>query len=375
MSAENVGAQWIRPWLFDSALPLWWEVGADPHGGFHEKIDMAGVPVPAPRRLRVQTRQAYAYAEAGRLGWQGPWREAVSHGLDFVLRAYRRPDGFYRTLVSPEGAPLDESVDIYDQAFVLFALAHTYESQGRPAHLLDAATALLEALASTLAHPGGGFDEAVPRRLPLRSNPHMHMLEAMLTWVGFGVDGPFRAKASEIVDLALARLIDPRTGAIGEYYDADWSFAPGADGAVREPGHQFEWAYLLDLAGRLLGRDMGGVPARLYAFGAGHGIDAARKVAVFALDADGAVTDPVARLWAQTERLRTALVLAASPAAGLAGVEAQESLATIARYLDTPVKGLWRDRLGADGRFIEEPAPASSFYHIISAFSVVLKAT
>ena len=35
------------------------------------------------------------------------------------------------------------------------------------------------------------------------------------------------------------------------------------------------------------------------------------------------------------------------------------------RYL-TP-DGLWRDKLLEDGRFIDEPAPASSLYHILVA--------
>jgi mannose-6-phosphate isomerase len=39
------------------------------------------------------------------------------------------------------------------------------------------------------------------------------------------------------------------------------------------------------------------------------------------------------------------------------------------RYLDTPVAGLWRDRMQLDGSFVDEPAPASSFYHIVCAIA------
>ena len=37
------------------------------------------------------------------------------------------------------------------------------------------------------------------------------------------------------------------------------------------------------------------------------------------------------------------------------------------RFLETPVAGLWRDRIDHNGVFKEEPAPASSLYHIIGA--------
>ncbi|MFS8038155.1 AGE family epimerase/isomerase [Xanthobacter sp. AM11] len=372
MLPRDVTPQWARSWLFDSAFPLWWATGADPNGGFHEKIGMDGRPVAAARRVRVQTRQIYAFAEAGRLGWQGPWQAAVAHGLDFLLRAYRRPDGLFRRLAAADGTPLDDTVDIYEQAFVLLALAHAFDIQGRPDPLRSIATDLLTQMRATLAHPLGGFEEASPRVLPLRSNPHMHLLEATLAWVSLGAGDPFAAVANDIVSLALQRLIDPRTGAVGEYYDGDWAFAPGPDGGTREPGHQFEWAYLMRQAELLLGRDTRQAAERLMVFGSTCGIDHARQVAVFALDPQGAVTDPTARLWAQTERLRTALVFGGAEGGPWAR-DLAESLAATARYLDTPVPGLWRDRLLADDTFVEEPAPASSLYHIVSAFSALLR--
>ena len=39
------------------------------------------------------------------------------------------------------------------------------------------------------------------------------------------------------------------------------------------------------------------------------------------------------------------------------------------KYLDTPLRGLWRDKMNVDGTFVEEPAPASSFYHIVCAIA------
>ena len=51
----NEGAA-LKRWLFDVALPLWWEDGADRiQGGFHEAISLDGKPLPRPHRARVIT--------------------------------------------------------------------------------------------------------------------------------------------------------------------------------------------------------------------------------------------------------------------------------------------------------------------------------
>ena len=71
-----------RAWLFGSALPLWAAAGFDPKTGlFQEKLDRDGHAVPGPRRVRVQARQLYVFAQAGRLGWSGPWRGRALAGL------------------------------------------------------------------------------------------------------------------------------------------------------------------------------------------------------------------------------------------------------------------------------------------------------
>jgi mannose/cellobiose epimerase-like protein (N-acyl-D-glucosamine 2-epimerase family) len=359
----------LKRWALEEAFPLWWTVGADHvNGGFFEKIALDGTPVEAPRRARVQPRQIYAYAAAGLLGWDGPWKQALEHGLDFYLSKYRRPDGFMRTLVNRDGSPLDDKVDLYDQAFGLFGLAMASSVLPERADLPTLAVGLRAALHAKLKHPASGFEESAPRTLPLLSNPHMHLFEASLAWIEAGGDAEWRTLADEIAELALSKFIDSASGGLREYYDGDWNPAPGVSGRIVEPGHQYEWAWLLLRWAVFVGREDAIAPAlRMIEIGDGPGVDPTRGVAVFALLNDMSVHDDVARLWAQTERIKAGVLAAqvtgddrwwATVAGGAEG---------LIKYLDTPTRGLWRDKLRADGTFIEEDAPASSFYHIACA--------
>ena len=359
----------LKAWALEHAFPVWWEIGADKvQGGFFEKIALDGTPVEAPRRARVQPRQIYSYAVAGLLGWDGPWKQALEHGLDFYLGKYRRPDGFMRTLVASDGSPLDDKVDLYDQAFGLFGLAMASSVLPERADLPALAVGLRDALYARLKHPVAGFEESDPRTLPLLSNPHMHLFEASLAWVEAGGDAQWRAMADEIAGLALARFIDPKSGGLREYYDGDWNPAPGVQGRIIEPGHQFEWGWLLLRWGKLAGRDDAIAAAlRMIAIGDGPGVDPARGVAIFSLLDDMSVHDDVARLWAQTERIKAGVLAALTTGDDRWWTTAAEGAEGLIKYFDVPVKGLWRDKLQADGTFVDEAAPASSFYHIVCA--------
>src|ERR1700683_3813740 len=108
-------------WLRADAYPLWATQGYDPiYGGFQESLTSAGPTADLPRRLRVQARQIYSFARAAAFGWnQADAARLVTRGLEYLLGHYRRSDGLFRTLVAPDGSPLDERAVLYDQAFVL----------------------------------------------------------------------------------------------------------------------------------------------------------------------------------------------------------------------------------------------------------------
>lgn len=359
-------------WLLDDALPLWWSVGADrTGGGFHEAIDLAGHPVQSERRARVQARQIFTYAVGGELGWTGPWREAVAHGLDFYIGRYRRPDGLFWNALGVTGEPIGGEPQLYEQAFALLALATASGVAAAPL-----AEPIVERLYVERRGTSGGFtgfsDEQV-----YQSDPHMHLLEAALAWEQIAPGGPWRRLADEVVELCLARFIAPQHGgALLEYFDSTWTPAAGAAGDAIWPGHQFEWAGLLERWALARGRDdVRAVARRLYDIGMRHGIDAKRGVAVFELAADFSVREPRTRLWVQTEWLKAALILARSEndpeRRRRYHRDAVAAAKALTLFLDLPVRGLWRDKLLGDGTWIDEPAPASSFYHIIDALRIL----
>ena len=52
-----------------------------------------------------------------------------------------------------------------------------------------------------------------------------------------------------------------------------------------------------------------------------------------------------------------------------------DALRGLGRFLDVPTRGLWRDWMDEGGGFVEEPAPASSFYHIVGAIAELERLT
>jgi mannose-6-phosphate isomerase len=359
--------EWLSRWLLRDAYPLWATQGYDRvHGGFEESLTGAGASGEQPRRARVQVRQIYAFARAASLGWQpDEARRLVRQGLEYFLAHYRRSDGLFRTLVAVDGKALDERVFLYDQAFVLLALAESERLLRSGAELVDAARALRAALYRDLKRSGPGFSSGVPDALPLLSNPHMHLLEAALSWTSVGDDPGWQALADEIVALALERFIDAGSGALRENFDEHWAPLAGTAGRIVEPGHQFEWAWLLLCWGRTVGAGASKAAARLVQIGETYGIRGG--VALNALLDDFSIHDAEARLWPQTERLKAAALMAATTRDARFWSMAVQAAQGLRRYLETGTPGLWYDRLKPDGQFVQQSAPASSFYHIVCA--------
>lgn len=340
---------WFDRWMGTAVLPMWATLGLDPaHGGFREVL-LFGADEPA-RRARVQPRQAWSFAMAGKKGWPGPWKAAVAGGLDAFDRVYRREDGLFRTLATADGTVVDDAARLYDQAFALLAWSATGDE--------DKALGLLDVLESW-RHPAGGWKETGEH--PFQANAHMHLFEAALAWEAAGGDGRWSDMADQIAELALDRFIDAEGGFVREVFDADWAPAAGEDGRMLEPGHQFEWAHLLlEWSTRRERIDAAEAAERLYEAGL-SGVDHTRGVVVDGLWEGLVVRKATARLWPQTEWLKAALAFGRED-------DALAAMNALYRYVHRDVRGVWFDVMTPEGELVPQAPPASTLYHIVGVW-------
>lgn len=364
-------AEALEAHLRDDLIPWWRDHGVDDaRGGFHETLWPSGSPGPeSERRLRSVTRLLYAFSVGARLGVPGSHKLAV-RALDQLRQAHGDPDhgGFFRT-VTPDGEPLDRSKDTYDHAFAVLALAEHHANCGSPDALALAVetAALVRSRLTDESHGGyfeGGAHDWTPRRAETRhQNPHMHWVEALLVLHAESHDARWLEAADDLVTLCSERFFDARTDTLGERFGPRWEPLRAADAAGAgdpanpvEPGHHYEWVWLLARHAAAGGRQpVAELSDALYAFAESNGIGP-HGLVLDAVTRDGRPARTSHRLWPQTERIKALAVRA--------------ELRTLGDFLELTFGAYatgrgWREELTADGSETDARQRATSLYHVV----------
>jgi mannose-6-phosphate isomerase len=368
-SEKNIAA--ARTWLSDRVFPLWTEKGIDAaSGAFVEALSLAGEPLDLPRRAMVQARQIYSFRTGMKLGCcpEAAARPAVGRASRVLAVDYSLPSGAFMHSIGPDGKQKNEKPDLYTQAFALFGMANGFAVS--PDERLKArALILVDYLRRERRAPGGGYTELENGAVVLRSNPHMHLFEAALAWMQADPDPRWKDLAEEVLELCLTKFIDSESGALCEYFEDGWKPVRIDGRFLFEPGHHYEWSWLMMLHEELTGRNLSRARTGLFRLAEKHGLSPER-LAFDEVWSDGNPKKRSSRFWPQGERVKAAVRLGScAPQNERAGYAraADDALEALQRFLQTPTPGLWRDTLLDDGQFREEPAKASSLYHIINA--------
>ena len=369
----------IKSWMFEAALPWWAANGLDTaNGGYVEQMTLDGRDAGIPfKRTRVTARQIYTFSHGYMLGFT-PGAELARHGIDYLVsKTWKGPDKGFPRKLTREAGDLDPTPDLYDLAFVLFGFSWFHKAT-KDGTARDWMHRTLDFIETHMRHPREGFWNEKPPANTLhggwrQQNPHMHLTEACLAAFEATGEARFADVAKEIVQIFRTRFVDLKSQTLAEYFTDDLTRAPGADGRIVEPGHQLEWAWILNSCRKQFGLDLGAEIRALAGFASRHGVDPKSGATFNQVRDDGQPIDRGSRTWPNTERIKAAIALYE-----LDGTDPKPAVASaggilLNRYLAHEPRGTWIDAFDAEGKPVVNTIPASTLYHVFLAFAEVLR--
>ncbi|WP_095144767.1 AGE family epimerase/isomerase [Pseudomonas sp. Irchel s3b6] len=345
----------------DVIVPLWQGPGWNSDMALpYEALDAEHRPLP-PQRYRAMACARQLYLFASLIG-EVPAAEARAAALFRSLQRHFHDaeHGGWFYSIDPHGAPLDQRKDLYTHAFILFACAH-YWSKVREPLVESVLNAALEVLAQRFATDDGLYEASLDRDWsslgsgPLQ-NPLMHLAEAFLATLSVRDDAPVQAALTALCEAMQQQFIDPQHGVMME------KPLKAVDNWF-EPGHQFEWFFLLDSSPVLHGSTLHASLNRAFAVTEQWGVDPQTGAvgAMLDLEQGGRPRDATQRIWAQAEYLRALTLRPGSEASLLRQLNALAD-----RFLHA---GGWYECLDTSGTVSRRDMPSTTPYHLATCYS------
>ena len=366
----------FESYLREGLLPLWRGWGWHADLGCHERLDKKSRrSLQDFHRLMNLSRQLFVFSTAYD-HWRNPTDARHAKSLFETLKQrFRDPvhGGWYFS-IGLDGQPKDQRKDLYGHAFLLFALAHfgrVFDSEEAFALARETDDILQKHM--KLEDGWYAYQASQDWNITdksLRQNPHMHLLEAYLALAEAAPEARWTTRLSELAQLTEEKLLDRDLCLIREYFDESARPCP-QQGEQVEPGHQFEWSWLIEeLSAKVtLSEDLTSRRNGMFNWAEKHGLDQDNGGIYDELSLTGEIRKDSKRLWPITEYLKAA---ASQP--DLALIQQQERLADslgflLEHYLN--YDGSWQEYLNRDLTCGCDYLPASSLYHLMMAYRVL----
>lgn len=342
-------------------VPLWQGPGWNAELALpYEALSPAHQPLP-PQRYRAMAcaRQLYVFAsliDDPAFPDAAERAAALFRSLQSHFHDAEHGGWFYS--IDPHGAPLDQRKDLYTHAFIIFACAH-YWAKVREPLVESVLNAALQVVLEQFSTGNGLYEASLDQDWsslgsgPLQ-NPLMHLAEAFLATLSVREDPTVQSALLALTDAMQQHFIEPVHNVMLEK-------PRGAVDNWFEPGHQFEWLFLLASSPLLRGTALHGSLDRAFGFAEQVGVDPQSGAVCGMLAPDGTLRDGTQRIWAQAEYLR-ALTLRPE---GAERVQRQ-LLALQQRFLYT---GGWYECRDGQGNVSREDMPSTTPYHLATCYS------
>lgn len=261
---------------------------------------------------------------------------------------------------------------LYAHAFVMLACSSYYQAT-RDTVALKRAEETLEFICRHFSARNGGFVTALDANLcdlkePRLQNPHMHLFESSMMLYECTFDRRYLAICDDLLSLLLDVFFDRATETLTEYFDDAW-MPDGVRGNIVEPGHHFEWVWLINRWLRMgmdttlvsRKRELILVADKLLRWATERGIDKEHGGVFDEVSRGGHVLKDTKRIWPITEALKGIHFASVDDSTRLS-----QGLSRIlfAHYLRS-YPGRWSEVLSRDLKPLMVHHPATTIYHIV----------
>ncbi|KAG0192552.1 hypothetical protein DFQ28_008674 [Apophysomyces sp. BC1034] len=358
----------LQQHLASVILPLWATRGFNGALGLpYDAIAPSEQPPLPPTRYRAMAcaRQLYVFSAGG-------WHDHADRLFESLRTRFAdATHGGWHYSIDAHGTPHETQKDLYTHAFIVFGCAEYFRHRGNR-DALELLEATLHVIETRFAAGAGLYNAVLSKDFRTiadgpRQNPIMHLAEAYLSARDVRRDAGFSDALERIGEQMIATFVHRPTGCIAEL--------PIGRGTLRiEPGHQFEWSYLVSSAPDVFGRS--GLSAWLdsaYAFALRHGVSPITGGVCAALDEHGHTTDQTERLWAQTEFARALAtshaIRGATSASGDIPLDAQ-----FGRFRQRFLRNYgWVESIAPDGTVIRADMPSTTPYHMMTMYRAIAR--
>lgn len=357
--------------VFQGLIPNWVNYGFTPQGYSYESLTLNWEHNPVGRiRLLTQCRQLYTLSHASELGYLNGFEAQIRSLFTFTVEQYFI-DGRWIFSRDDNLNILDRKSDAYALAFVLLAFSHYYQLTGDQT-ALQYIELTEQFLKQHMRHPNGGFYEAYPleAHITRRQNPHMHLLEGFVAAYHATKQAKYITHIEQICELAHQHFVEPKTHTLREFFKADLTL-DDKTGHLVEPGHHFEWAWLLHQTYNITNRQQDLDLANRLWQSAIKFSQPANGGIINSFDGNtGETVDAEKRIWPITEYLKACCVIPISKDERFARIETALAFIQEQYFLDN---GRWIEYLDAQNCSKDFPLPGTTGYHIFLGLAEVLK--
>ena len=352
----------------DKTLPFLSEHGWDKkYGGLFETLDSQGRNGPEDfRRVMVHGRQLFVFSRWSGLTGDKTFERMANNIFAYLTTNFWDVDheGWY-SRVTVDGKPLDLTKDLYAHAFVLFGLVHYAEYIGKR----DAEPWIRKTIRVLQEHflrSDGSYKEKMNRcfldkTVNQRSqNPHMHLLEAALALSKCYEGNQYSSLVKSLLTLFCETFLDKKKLIIREYLNRN--FNPNKEiGHIIEPGHHYEWAWLLNWTAETLDQpELKGLGARILSQSLEFGWDTEFEGVFDQINAkDVTILKSSKRLWPVLELIKALCVYPSE----LNLIYLRNCLETVLEHY-LKETGTWVEHYTQNWQVLSDKMPVSSAYHL-----------